>query len=114
MVGTAADELYWVTCVKTACSAATASGYANYTQSAAAGLTEVSAATVTASSSAFANDTWCVSHPFTAGASEAVLGFIVANSSSDALYGVCCFAAAVNMESSDTLTVTMKGTLSNT
>jgi len=114
MVGTAADELYNICCIKTACSAATASGYSSYTQSAAAGLTEVSADTVTASSSAFANDTWCIAHPFTAGATEAVLGFIAANSSGDALYGVCCFAGVVNMEISDTLTCTMKGTLSNT
>lgn len=113
LTGGTSDKLHWISCIKTACSAATASGYASYTQSSESGLTIVSAATVSASSDSFTNDTWCVAHPFTAGATATVKGFMVANSSSDALYGVCCYAADVNMASSDTLTNTMKGRLKN-
>jgi hypothetical protein len=113
MTGGSSDELRGIVCVKTSCTAATASGYSDYTQCTEDGLTLVSAATISASTDSFANDTWCVVHPFTAGETATVLGFMVANSSSDATYGSCCFAAAVNMESSDTLTCTMKGRLKN-
>jgi len=61
-IGSAASVIENVCCVKTACSAATASGYSDYTQSVVAGLTEASAATVSASSDSFTNDTICVSY----------------------------------------------------
>lgn len=107
------DQLRFISCVKTACVAATDSGYADYVQCDESGLSIVSASAISASQDQFANDTWCVVHPFTAGTTAAVLGFMVANSTSNALYGIHCFAAAVNMLASDTLTCTMKGRLKN-
>ena len=107
-IDTAASEVENIVVCKTACPASTASGSAQCTHSADAGLTEVSAATVSASSASFANDTFCVSHPFTASGSETCIGFYCANSDSDIAYGICSFASDINVEVGDTLTLTMK------
>jgi len=93
---------------KTACPASTASGLAQVTQSADAGLTIVSAATREGSNSQFADDTVLVSHPFTASGSETCLGFVCCNSDEDVCYGICSFASNINVEVGDTLTLTMK------
>lgn len=106
--GVAASVVETIVVCKTACPAATASGLAQCTQSADAGFTIVSAATVTSSSDSFATDTFVVSHPFTASGSETAVGFVCANSDEDVAMGICSFASAINVEVSDTLTLTMK------
>jgi len=106
--GVAASKVERIVVCKTACPASTASGLAQVTQSADAGLTQVSAATVTTSSTSFATDTFVVSHPFTASGSETAKGFVCCNSDSDLCYGICSFASDINVEAADTLTLTMK------
>jgi len=106
--GVAASVVENIVVCKTACPANTASGLADVTQSADAGLTQVSAATVTTSSDSFATDTFMVSHPFTASGSETAKGFVCVNSDSDVAYGICSFASDINLEENDTLTLTMK------
>lgn len=108
MAGVAASGIHSISCVKTACSAATASGSANYTRSAASGLTLATIATITASQDQFASDTVHIEHPFTAGAVETVKGHVIMNSEDDALYSVCCYAGDITVESGDTITVTHK------
>ena len=112
-IGGTATKVQNIVVCKTACPAATASGIAQCTQSVDAGLTIVSAATVTSSSNSFATDTFMVSHPFTAVGAEAAIGFVCAHShatiaSASIAYGICSFASVVNLEAADTLTLTMK------
>ncbi len=95
-----------ISCIKTACSAATASGYANYTKCTEAGLTLATIGTISASSDSFSNDTCKIVHPFTAGASATVKGHMLVNGDGDALYSVCCYAGDISVESDDTITVT--------
>uniref|UniRef100_A0A6M3J2G7 Uncharacterized protein n=1 Tax=viral metagenome TaxID=1070528 RepID=A0A6M3J2G7_9ZZZZ len=97
-----------ISCIKTACSAATASGYAHYTKSTEAGLTLSTIGTISASSDSFSNDTVHIVHPFTAGTTATVKGHMIVNDDDDALYSVCCYAADIPLESTDTLTVTHK------
>jgi hypothetical protein len=113
VTGGTATAIQRICCIKNACSAATASGLSNYTQSTDAGLTEVSADTVSASSDSCVNDTACISHPFTASGDATVLGFQVINVDSDVLYAVCCFASSVIMAQDDTLTCTLKARFKN-
>ena len=110
LTGGASTRTGKIVCVKTACSAATASGYASYTQSAASGLTLAAIGTITASSASFANDTVHIVHPFTAAATETVKGHLIVNNeiTPDALYSVCCYAGDITVESGDTITVTHK------
>jgi len=97
-----------ISAIKTACSAATASGYANYTKCTEAGLTLATIATISASSDSFSNDTVHVEHPFTAGTDATVKGHMLVNDDDDALYSVCCYAGDITVESGDTITVTHK------
>ena len=113
LTGGTASAIDSISCIKTACSAATASGYANYTQSAAAGLTLATIGTISASSDSFSGDTIHVEHPFTAGASETVKGHLISNAEDDVLYSVCCYAGDISVESGDTITVTHKVRLKN-
>ena len=107
VTGVAASVVETIVVCKTACPASTASGLAQVTQSADAGLTIVSAATVTTSSDSFATDTFIVSHPFTASGSETAKGFVCCNSDEDVAIGICSFASDINVEVNDTLTLTM-------
>ena len=108
LTGGTSSRVHSISAIKTACSAATASGYASYTQCSEAGLSKATVATLSASSDSFSNDTVAVVHPFTAGASATVKGHLLCNDEDDALYSVCCYAADIGMESDDTLTVTHK------
>lgn len=113
LTGGTSSAITKISCIKTACSAATASGDANYTKSAAAGLTEASIATISVSSDSFANDTVHVEHPFTAGAAETVKGHQLTNDDSDQCFSPCCYAGDITVESGDTITVTHKIRLKN-
>ncbi len=108
LTGGTATKIASISCIKTACSAATASGYSSYTQSAASGLVIAAVATISASSDSFSGDTVHVEHPFTAGASETVKGHLLSNTDKDVLYSVCCYAGDISVESGDTITVTHK------
>lgn len=108
LTGGASSALHSIACVDTACSAATASGYADYDQCAAAGLTLATIATISASSDSFSGDTVHVEHPFTAGASATVKGHMISNDEDTELYSVCCYAGDISVESGDTITVTHK------
>jgi hypothetical protein len=106
--GEAATAVKSVCCLKTSCTAdetQTSSGVTKCTES---GLTLVNADSVKSSKTTVNNDTVELDHVFTAGASATVKGFGIWNDDDDVLYGICCFAADVAMESSDTLTVEMK------
>ena len=108
LTGGTATPIHSISCIKTACSAATASGYANYTQCSEAGLTLSTIATISASSDSFSGDTVHVEHPFTAGATATVKGHFISNDDDDVLYSVCCYAGDIAVESGDTITVTHK------
>ena len=107
-LGGTASAIGSITCIKTACSAATASGYSGYTQSAVSGLTKSAIGTITASSDSFSGDTIHVEHSFTAGASETVKGHMLSNTENDVLFSVCCDAGDIAVENGDTITVTHK------
>ena len=113
LTGGLSSALHSISCIKTACSAATASGYASYTQCTESGLSLATVATISASSDSFSNDTVYVSHVFTAGAIATVKGFILGNDENDALYSVCCYAGDIPCESGDTITVTHKTRFKN-
>ena len=108
LMGSQATKIASISCIKTACSAATASGYADYTQSTEAGLVLTAIATITASSASFAGDTIHIVHPFTAGTAAVVKGHLLSNTDNDVLYSVCCYAGDITVEAGDTITVTHK------
>lgn len=108
MMGSTGTGITSISCIKTACSAATASGYADYTQSTESGLVIAAIATITASSNSFTGDTIHGRHVFTAGATATVKGHMLTNTEKDVLYSVCCYAADIAVESGDTITVTHK------
>ena len=108
LMGSTATKIASISCIKTACSAATASGYADYTQSTESGLVIVAIATITASSASFTGDTIHILHPFTAGTAATVKGHLIANTDKTDLYSVCCYAGDITVESGDTITVTHK------
>lgn len=107
LMGSTASAITSISFIKTACSAATASGYSNYTQCS-TGLAIASIATMTASSDSFSGDTIHIEHPATATDTETVKGHLLCNAEDDVLYGVCCYAGDISMESDDTITVTHK------
>jgi len=49
-----------------------------------------------------------VDHVFTASGSQSVTGFAIENDDDDVVFMECCFAAALAMETSDTLTIEAK------
>jgi hypothetical protein len=108
LMGSTATKINSISLIKTACSAATASGYANYTQEAGAGMSIVAIATITASSDSFTGDTIHIVHPFTAGTAATIKGHMVANTDKTDLYTVCCYAGDITVETNDTITVTHK------
>ena len=110
VAGEAANEVEKVCCIKTACTANEAQTYAGVTKCTESGVSMVPAATVVTSQTTVANDTVEVDHVFTAGVTVTVLGFGIFNNlvTPDVLFAICCFAAAIPLENTDTLTVEMK------
>lgn len=108
LMGVAATKIASISLIKTACSAATASGYTSYTQATETGCVNTAVATMTASSDSFTGDTIHIVHPFTAGAAATIKGHMISNDDDDVLYSVCCYAADVALETNDTITVTHK------
>jgi hypothetical protein len=103
-----ATEVESVCCLKTACTADETQTSAGVTKATESGLTLVNADSVKSSKTTVDNDTVELDHKFTAGATATILGFGIWNNDDDVLYALCCFNAAVAMESGDTLTVEMK------
>jgi len=70
----------------------------------------VAADTVVSSQTTVANDTVELDHVFTAGETVTVKGFGIFNNETtpDVLFALCCFAADIPLENTDTLTVEMK------
>jgi hypothetical protein len=70
----------------------------------------VAANSVITSQTTVPNDTVEVDHVFTAGETITVLGFGTFNNltTPDVLFALCCFASAIPLENTDTLTVEMK------
>uniref|UniRef100_A0A6M3KA13 Uncharacterized protein n=1 Tax=viral metagenome TaxID=1070528 RepID=A0A6M3KA13_9ZZZZ len=108
LMGASASKIASISLIKTACSAATASGYSSYTQATEAGCVITAIATITASSNSFSGDTIHIVHPFTAGTTATIKGHLIANTDKDVLYSVCCYAGDIAVESGDTITVTHK------
>ncbi len=106
--GEAATEVESVCCIKTSCTADESQTAVGITKCTESGLTLANATSVKSSKTTVDNDTVEVDHVFTAGESATVKGFGIFNNDDDVLYALCCFAADVAMESSDTLTVEMK------
>ena len=105
------------TCVKSivgltgACTAAEASTFANpggATKLAANGFSLVNADTVASVQTTVTDDTVQVDHVFTASGAQSVTGFAIENDDDDVVFMECCFAAALAMEISDTLTIEAK------
>ena len=114
-MGTAGDATG--SCVKSivgltgACTAAEASTFLNpggATKLAANGFTLVNADSVVTSTTTATDDTVEVDHVFTCSGAQSVTGFAVENDDDDVVFAECCFASALAMETSDTLTVEMK------
>lgn len=108
LTGGASSAISSISLLKTACSASTASGSTDYTESIVSGLVLAAIDTVSASSDSFSGDTVHIEHAFTAGASETVKGHYILNAEDDALWSVCCYAGDISIESGDTITVTHK------
>ena len=106
--GELASAFKSVCCLKTSCTADETQTSAGVTKCTESGLTLVNADSVKSSKTTVDNDTVEVDHVFTAGASATVKGFGAWNDDDDVLYGICCFAADIPLESSDTLTVELK------
>lgn len=106
--GEAATGFKSVCCLKTSCTADESQTSAGVTKCTESGLTLADADTVSSVQTTVADDTVQVDHVFTAGEAATVKGFGVWNDDDDVLYAVCCFAADISVESSDTLTVQMK------
>lgn len=110
VAGEAANELERIVCIKTSCTADEDQTYAGITKCTESGVLQVDADTVITSQTTVANDTVEVDHEFTAGESVTVKGFGVLNhlEPADVLFALCCFAADIPLENTDTLTVEMK------
>ena len=108
LMGSTATKIASIALVKTACSAATASGYADYTKCTEGGAAVTAIATMTASSNSFTGDTIHIVHPFTAATAVTVKGHILTNTDKDVAYSVCCYAGDIALEVGDTVTVTHK------
>ena len=94
-----------------ACTAAEASTFLNpggATKLAANGFALVNANTVSVVTTTVTNDTVQLDHVFTATGAQSVSGFAIENDDDDVVFAECCFATALAMETSDTLTVQMK------
>jgi len=108
VAGEASTPVNKVGGLKTACTANEAQTYAGVTWCTESGLTVVAADTVVSSQTTVANDTVELDHVFTAGEVVTVKGFGILNTDGDVLFALCCFAADVPLQVSDTLTTEMK------
>ena len=107
VAGEAATKAAKVCCLKTACTADATQTYAGVTKCTESGVSMVAATTVVTSQTTVANDTVEMDHVFTAGEPVTVLGFGLFNNEAtpDVLFMLCCFAAAIPLENTDTLTI---------
>lgn len=107
VAGEAAAEVEKVCCLKTACTADEDQTYAGVTKCTESGVSMVAADTVVTSTTTVTDDTVEVDHVFTAGEAVTVKGFGVFNNEAtpDVVYMVCCFAADIPLENTDTLTI---------
>ncbi len=110
VAGEAATKVAKVCCIKTSCTANEAQTYAGVTKCTESGVSMVAADTVITSQTTVANDTVELDHVFTAGETVTVKGFGTFNNEAtpDVLFALCCFAADIPLENTDTLTVEMK------
>lgn len=110
MSGEGASAFKKVVGIKTSCTANASQTFAGINKATESGFTLVNAASVASVQTTVANDTTQVDHVFTAGADLTIYGFGVCNDEGDVLFGLCCFAAAIPMQSatSDQLTIQMK------
>lgn len=110
IAGEAATEVEQICCIKTACTANEDQTYAGITKCTESGVSMVDADTVVTSQTTVPNDTVEVDHVFTAGEAVTVKGFGIFNHevTPDILYAICCFAADIPLENTDTLTTEMK------
>lgn len=109
--GEAASAVKSIVGLTGACTAAEASTFLNpggATKLAANGFTLVDADTVKSSKTTVDNDTVELDHVFTWSGAQSVSGFAVENDDDDVVYAECCFNAALEGETSDTLTCEMK------
>jgi hypothetical protein len=106
--GEAATAVKSIVCLKTSCTADETQEAAKITKSTESGLTLVNADSVKSVKTTGDNDTVQVDHVFTAGEAATVKGFAVLNDDDDVVYGICCFAADVPLESGDKVTDQMK------
>ena len=111
VAGEAATEVQSIVGLTGACTAAEASTFLNpggATKLAANGFTLVDADSVKSSKTTVDNDTVELDHVFTASGAQSVSGFAVENNDDDVVYMECCFNAALDMASPDTLTCEAK------
>jgi len=110
VAGAAASEVEKVCCLKTGCTADAAQTYAGVTKCTESGVSMAVADTVVVSTTTATDDTVEVDHVFTAGEAVTVKGFGIFNNEAtpDVLFALCCFAADIPLENTDTLTVEMK------
>jgi len=111
MAGEAATEVESIVGLTGACTAAEASTFANpggATKLAANGFALANADTVAATNTTVSDDTTQLDHVFTCTGDQSVSGFAIENNDDDVVFAECCFAAALGMESPDTLTCQMK------
>jgi len=111
VAGEAASAMKSIVGLTGACTAAEASTFANpggATKLAANGFTLADADTVASSQTTVADDTVELDHVFTWSGSQSVSGFAVENDDDDVVYAECCFNAALEGESGDTLTCELK------
>jgi hypothetical protein len=106
--GEAATAVKSIVCLKTACTADEDQTAAGITKSTESGLTKVDADSVKSVKVTNDPDAVQVDHVFTAGEAATVKGFAVLNDDDDVVYGICCFAADVPLESGDKVTDQMK------
>jgi hypothetical protein len=97
----------------TPCTAAVTSPYASPadTKVTDSGFALANADSVTASTTNTTGDTIEVDHVFTGSGSKNLTGVLVCNDDDDVAFIECCFNAVIAAESSDTLTVEVKGVL---
>jgi hypothetical protein len=111
VAGEAASAVTKIVGLTAACTAAEASTYANpgtATRLAANGFALATIDTVATVTTTVANDTVQADHVFTATDTQSVSGFAIEHNDGDATFAECCFATALAMENTDTLTVQMK------
>lgn len=109
MAGEASSAFYSVGCIKDSpCVADETWTAAGTTWCTEIGLVLVAADAVYTVTTVAADDTVRVDHIFSAGEVASVTGFGVCNVEMDVMFGVCCFAATIPMEDTDTITIELK------